>query len=85
MKKPIRKQLLKKYAATALLSVLGILYLYAGDLMFGYGKNNVIELASYMFLTSSEKVLGVLLFLCLIGPDLVHWISGHQPGREAER
>ncbi|KGE16708.1 hypothetical protein [Paenibacillus wynnii] len=85
MKKLIRKQLLKKYAVTALLSVLGLLYLYVGDVIFGYGMNNISNLTSYLFFTISEKLLGVILFIILLGPDLLHWITGHQPGRDAER
>lgn len=85
MKKKIRKQILKKYAVTTLLAALNLLYLYATNWTFGLGLKNIGYQFTFLFFSGAEKFLGILLFVCLFLPDLVHLITGSQPSRRAER
>lgn len=85
MKKQIRKMLLKKYAAVVLCGTLTILLLYFADWMFGYGLTNINTLFPFTITTEVERILMFTLAASLFIPDLVHWITGRQPGRERER
>ncbi|MDT3425644.1 hypothetical protein J2Z22_001163 [Paenibacillus forsythiae] len=85
MKQKTRKMLLKKYAAIALLGTLGLLYLYLIDWMFGYGPGNILFIMRYLLYSTAEKLSAVVLLLCLIIPDIIHFITGNQSGRGAER
>ncbi|MFD1775146.1 hypothetical protein [Paenibacillus rhizophilus] len=85
MKKRIRKMLLKKYAVVVMFGTLTILLLYFADWMFGYGITNVNTLFPFTITTTAEKILILTLAASLLVPDLAHWISGRQPGRERER
>ncbi|BCG58971.1 hypothetical protein [Paenibacillus sp. URB8-2] len=85
MKKRIRKMLLKKYVAIVLFGTLTILLLYFVDLMFGYGLTNIYTLFPFIINTQAEKILMITLAASLFIPDLIHWITGRQPGREPER
>ncbi|WP_151734760.1 hypothetical protein [Paenibacillus tengchongensis] len=85
MKKKIRKQLLRKYAALSLLSLLSLLYLLLGDWLFGYGLLNLWYICNYLLYTASEKLTALFLLLCLLIPDVFYWITGTQPGRRSEK
>ncbi|QWU13485.1 hypothetical protein SAMN04487895_103152 [Paenibacillus sophorae] len=85
MKKRIRKMLLKKYAAVVLSGTLTILLLYFVDWMFGYGITNINTLFPFTITTQAEKILMITLAASFLIPDLIHWITGNQPGRELER
>jgi hypothetical protein len=85
MKKKNRKLLLQKYLILIFLSTLSLLYLYLVDWMFGYGFGNIGYILNYLLYTASEKTTAVFLLLCLLVPDIISWIRGSQPGREAEK
>jgi hypothetical protein len=85
MKTQIRKHLLRKYSIVLLLLALNLLYLYFGDWLFGYGLHNIAYIMNYLLYTASEKLTAAIMLLCLIVPDILHWISGRQPERGGER
>ncbi|AKG34526.1 hypothetical protein [Paenibacillus durus] len=85
MKKKTRKLILKKYAVIVLLSALGLLYLYLIDWMFGYGLNNISFIMNYLVYSTSEKLSAAAMLCCMIIPDIIHFITGNQSERGAER
>ncbi|WP_150268566.1 hypothetical protein [Paenibacillus tepidiphilus] len=85
MKKKIRRQLLRKYAAILLLALLSILYLLLGDWLFGYGMKNLWYICNYLLYTTAEKLVAVGLLLCLVIPDAFYFITGTQSGRRSEK
>ncbi|MFC3748775.1 hypothetical protein [Paenibacillus sp. GCM10012306] len=85
MKNKTRKLLLQKYALLLLLCGLNLLYIYFGDWMFGYGLDNIPYILNYLLYTASEKLIAVIMLLCLVVPDIKQWITGRQPERGGER
>ncbi|SET36958.1 hypothetical protein [Paenibacillus sp. NFR01] len=85
MKRKIRKQLVRKYIIILFLFLLSLGYLYFGDWLFGYGLSNIGYIANYLLYTPAEKLVALIMLLCLVVPDIITWVTGRQPRRAAEK